>query len=63
MTPIHQTPVTDSWSSVAVLLPGTDPLAAYQRVNLCVVAGGRSLENPRAGGVAVGELIIRAIRR
>jgi hypothetical protein len=59
---MHQTPVTDSWSSVVVSLPGADPLAAYQRINLTVVDGDRPPENPRASGVAVGDVNSMAIR-
>ena len=59
---MHRTLVTDSWSSVQITLPGADPLLPYQRINLSVFDGDGSPENPRASGVAVGEINITAIR-
>jgi hypothetical protein len=58
----HQTLVTDSWSSVVVSLAGADPPAAYRRVNSWMVDGDRSPANPRASGVAVGDVNHTAIR-
>ena len=59
---MHRTLVTDSWSSIQITLPGADPLMPYQRINLNVVDGEAPPDNPRASGVAVGEINITAIR-
>ena len=59
---MHRTVVTDSWTLVPIALPGADPLMPYQRINLSVFDGDALIENPRASGVAVGEVNIVAVR-